>query len=121
MTEMNGHCNRHGLNQHGMLHLLQVFLHSPIPSVMLVVLVNPESCQEGTSHADISHCATILPALKSREISVLGTGQLYFYKTHTGYCSVSRAPADRAQEYKCCFVTTLKNLLDFPNNLGKIT
>lgn len=49
MTEMNGHCNRHGLNQHGMLHLLQVFLHSPIPSVMLVVLVNPESCQEGTS------------------------------------------------------------------------
>lgn len=70
MPEMNGHYSRHGLDQHGTLHLLQAFPLSPIPAGMVVALVSPGSWK-GLVKADISHCAAILPALKSREISVL--------------------------------------------------
>lgn len=118
-SEMNGHCSRHGLNQHGTLHLLQAFPHSAIPSVMVVVLSAQGAVKRGLVNADISHCATILPVLKSREISELCTGQWYFYKTHTGYCSGSRAPTEKVQEHKCCFVTRFKKLLGFPNDWCK--
>lgn len=92
------------------------FLIQPFPRVMVVVLVSPGSCQEGTCqcrHFSLCYYLTCLEIQGDK--CVMYRTIVVLQSTH----SLNRAPTEQVEEYKCSFVTTFKKLLDFPNDQYK--